>query len=89
MLDQEDDPELYDEWLTADEQLTRFIKAREKIVGRVKGSESPSVQGTQCSEEVLVVRDRVPISTEAKSQRNCHLWELCAHLSRTERRFQL
>ena len=24
----------------------------------------PSVQGTQCSEEDLVVRDRVPISTE-------------------------
>ena len=32
MLDQEDDPELDDEWLTSDEQLTRFIKAREKIV---------------------------------------------------------
>ena len=29
MLDQEDDPELDDEWLTADEQLTRFSKARE------------------------------------------------------------
>ena len=28
MLDQEDDPELDDEWLTADEQLTRFSKAR-------------------------------------------------------------
>ena len=39
MLDQEDDPELDDEWLTADEQLTRFSKDREKIVGRVKGSE--------------------------------------------------
>ena len=38
MLDQEDDPELDDEWLTAYEQLTRFSKAREKIVGRVKGS---------------------------------------------------
>ena len=37
MLDQEDDPELDDEWLTADEQLTHFRKAREKIVGRVKG----------------------------------------------------
>ena len=31
MLDQEDDPELYDDWLTADENLTRFIKAREKL----------------------------------------------------------
>ena len=36
MLDQEDDPELDDEWLTAHEQLTRFSKAREKIVGRTK-----------------------------------------------------
>ena len=38
MLDQEYDPELYDEWLTADEQLTRFSKAREQIIGRVKGT---------------------------------------------------
>ena len=38
ILDQEDDPELYDEWLTADEQLTRFSKAREQIIGRVKGT---------------------------------------------------
>ena len=42
MLAQEDDPELDDEWLTAYEQVTRFRKPREKIVGRVKGSESPS-----------------------------------------------
>ena len=47
MLDQEDDPELDDEWLTSNEQLTRFRKAREKIVGRVKVLESPSVKGTQ------------------------------------------
>ena len=60
MLDQEDDPELDDEWLTADEQLTRFSKAREKIVGRVKGTESPSVQGPQSSEEDLVVWKRTP-----------------------------
>ena len=38
ILDQEYDPELDDEWLIADEQLTRFSKAREKIVGRVKGT---------------------------------------------------
>ena len=38
MLGQEDDPELDDEWLTANEQLTRFRKAREQIVGRVKGT---------------------------------------------------
>ena len=29
MLDQENDPELDDEWLTADEQLTRFSKSRD------------------------------------------------------------
>ena len=40
MLDQEDDPELDDEWLTADEQLTRFSKARKQIGGRFKESES-------------------------------------------------
>ena len=69
MLDQEDDPELDDEWLTANEQLTHFSKAREQIVWRVKGSESSSVQGPQSSEEDLVVRDRVPIRTERPSVR--------------------
>ena len=63
ILDQEDDPELDDEWLAADEKLTRFIKAREKIVGRVKGTESPSVQGPQSYEEDLVLRSRVPSRT--------------------------
>ena len=38
MLDQEDDPELDEEWLTANEQLTRFSKARDQMVGRVKGT---------------------------------------------------
>ena len=38
MLDQEDDPELYDEWLTSDEQLTRFRKDREQLLGWVNGS---------------------------------------------------
>ena len=38
MLDQEDDTDLHDEWLTADEKLTRFRKSREKILGRVKVS---------------------------------------------------
>ena len=47
MLDQEDDPELDDDWLTANEQLTRFSKSREQTVGRVRGSESPYVQGPQ------------------------------------------
>ena len=31
MLYQEDDPELDDEWLTDNEQLTHFIKSREKL----------------------------------------------------------
>ena len=44
MLDQEDDPELDDGWLTANKQLTRFRKAGEQIVGRFKGTESPYVQ---------------------------------------------
>ena len=56
MLDQEDDPELDDEWLADDEQLTRCSKNREQIVGRFKGTESPSVQVPQSSEEDLVVR---------------------------------
>ena len=38
MLDQEDDPELDDEWLTADEKLTHCSKDIEQIVGRVKGT---------------------------------------------------
>ena len=63
MLGQKDDQELDNEWLTADEQLTRFSKAREKIIGRFKGSESPSVQGPQYSKECLVVRERVPSRT--------------------------
>ena len=45
MLDQKDDLELDDEWLTTDEKLTRFSKAREQILGRVKGTESPYIQG--------------------------------------------
>ena len=64
MLDQEDDPELDDEWLTTDEQLTCFIKAKEQIVGRVKGSESPYVQRTHYYEENLVVMERVISRTE-------------------------
>ena len=59
MLDQEDDPELDDEWLNANEQLPRFSKDREPILGGVKGSESPSVQGPQSSEEDQVLRERV------------------------------
>ena len=69
MLEQEDDTELYYEWLTADDRLTRFRKSRDKIVGRFKGSESPSVQGPQSSEEDLVVMDMVPSRTESPSVR--------------------
>ena len=69
MLDQEDNQEFDDEWLTVDEQLTRFSKAREQIVGRLKGTELTSVQGPQSSEEDLVVRDRVQSRTEVSSLR--------------------
>ena len=69
MLDQEYDPDLDDEWLTADKQLTRFSKSREKIVGRVKGTESPYVQGPQSYEEDLVVRERVPSRTDIQPVR--------------------
>ena len=69
MLDQEDDPDLDDEWLTTDEKLKRFSKAREKIVGRVKGTEPPSVQGPQSYYEDLVLRERVPSRTEMPSVR--------------------
>ena len=55
--------------MTDNKQLTRFSKAREKIVGRVKGTESPSVQRPQYSEEDLVVRERVPSRTEIPSVR--------------------
>ena len=67
MLDQEDDPELDDEWLTANEKLTRFSKARKKILGRVIGSESPSVQGPKYYEEDLVIMERAPNRTESPS----------------------
>ena len=59
MLYKGDDPELDDDWLTTDERVTRFIKAREKIVGRYKGAELPPVQVHQSSEEELVVMERV------------------------------
>ena len=67
MLEQEDDPDLDDECLTADDWLTLFRKDIEQIVGRVKGSEPPSVHGTQSYKEDLVVRDKFPIRTERQS----------------------
>ena len=69
MLDQEDDPELDDEWFTDDEHLTSFCKAREKIVERFKGSESPFGQRTKSSEEDLGVREKVPIKNKGPSVR--------------------
>ena len=50
--------------MTDDERLTSFRKYIENIVGRVKGAESPSVQGPQYSEEELVVRGRFTSMTE-------------------------
>ena len=64
MLDQEDDTEFDDECLTANKQLTHFSKAREKILGKVKGADSPSVQGNLSSEEDFDVRKRVPSRTK-------------------------
>ena len=55
--------------MTANDQLTRFSKAREKIVGMTKRTELPSVQRPQSSEEDLVVRERVPSRTEIPSVR--------------------
>ena len=55
--------------MISDDQLTRFSKAREKIVGRVKGSGSLSIQGPQSSEEYLVVMERFPSRTERPSVR--------------------
>ena len=69
MLYQEDDPELDDECMTDGERLTKFIKSREKIVVRIKGAESSSVQGPQYYEECLFVRERVSRRTERISVR--------------------
>ena len=69
ILDQEYDPDLNDEWLTADEWLTRSRKTREQILGRVKRAEFTSVQGPQSSEGDLIVREGVPSSTERPSVR--------------------
>ena len=69
MLDQEYDLELGDEWLTANERLTRLSKAIEKNLGRVKVLYLPSIQGTQSSEEDLVIRERFTSRTERPSVR--------------------
>ena len=48
-------------------RTTRFSKAREQIVGRVKRTESPYVQVHQYYEEYLVLREMVPSRTERPS----------------------
>ena len=73
--------------MTANEQLTRFSKAREHIVGRVKGTESPSVQGYQSYEKDLVVRDMVSSRTEIPSARNLALMGTIHQLVKHRRRF--
>ena len=45
MLDQKNNPKLDDKWLDDDEQLKCYIIDREKILGRVKGSEIPPFKG--------------------------------------------
>ena len=67
MYDQEYDTDLDDEWLSVDERLICFRKTREKILWRVKVSESPYVQGTQYSEEDLFVREMFTSRTERLS----------------------
>ena len=47
-----------------DYKLTNFRKSRDRIVGRYKISELPSVHVPRSTEEDLVVRERVPIRTE-------------------------
>ena len=49
-----------DRWFTDDERLIRFRKSTNHIVVRVKGAESPSVKGSQYSEENVLVWKRDP-----------------------------
>ena len=58
MFDQQNDAYLDDGWLTDNERLTYFIKAREWILGKFKWAESPYVQGHQYTDEDLVVWER-------------------------------
>ena len=69
MVDQEYYPELDDELLTANERLTCFSKAIERILGKVKEVYSSYVQGHQYFDKYLVVSERVPIRTDRPSVR--------------------
>ena len=63
MLDQKNNPKLDDKWLDDDEQLKCYIIDREKILGRVKGSEIPPFKGYKYYHYYLVVRVRVTSRT--------------------------
>ena len=56
ILDQEDYPELNENWLTSNDWLTIFKRSRYSILWNFKGAESPSVQGPQYYEEYLFVK---------------------------------
>ena len=49
MLYQEDDPEFDDGWLTDNEKLTSYIKAREQIVGK------------ESQRSIVAICSRIPI----------------------------
>ena len=76
---------MYYGWLTADERLAHFSKARDRILRRAKVAKSPSIQGPQSSEGDLVVLKKDPIRTDmslvSKSSTNrnhvsvCSLWK--------------
>ena len=65
--DQEDDPELNENWLTTNDQFNVFRRSRYSILWNVKGAESPSVQGPQYYEEYLFVRYNFTSKTERQS----------------------
>ena len=60
MLYQINDPELDDGWLTDDEGLTHYNKFRKNILEKVKGEDSPYVQGLQSFEEFQMTMERFP-----------------------------
>ena len=67
MLDQWYDPELYYGWLTSNDQVTRFRKARDNILERVKVPKTIYVQLTQYYEEDPVLKNMGSIRTDSLS----------------------
>ena len=63
MSDQEDDKQLNEKWLTANDWLTYFIKDRYSSIRRFKGAELPSVEGPYYSEEEVFLGGRVTSRT--------------------------